>query len=284
MPITYEEAQRDFSSRQVFDEDDLWYLKWRIVAPTLRDLMHSGDARERQGCTGEDSSQSLAGENDHTRNRETSGSARQEICSCLASSSPWLVMESFGSAFANADAEAFTRIRDEYMSPGNANVFVIGNSFGFSSIFLALLFTDVGGGGGFVDAIDPGPEGACRRAGAWITRKIAAGVGLDVKVTEGFSPYDIPYAVRPHASYDIGFIDGLHTIEQLSLDLSGIEPFMAKKAILVLHDVLLFELQSVVERASLDWGRHVIKGKAYKNFVGTVLLHRGFPVEWFADL
>merc|ERR1712007_293020 len=148
-------------------------------------------------------------------------------------------------------------------------------------IVLALLFAR---GKGFVDAIDPGTDGVCNRAGIWITRRIASSMGLDVRVTEGFSPHDLAYAVRPSLAYDVAFVDGLHTNEQLTLDVSGIEPYMAEKAVLLLHDIFHSEMHTAVEHATSSWRRHVIRGKAYRNLLGTVLLHRGFPPEHFADL
>ena len=76
--------------------------------------------------------------------------------------------------------------------------------------------------------------------------------------------------------YDIAFIDGLHTDEQVLLDFEAVQPHMAPKSVIVLHDVDLYKMRGGVERMSTKWQRHRVRGQAYKSTLGTMLLHRGF--------
>ena len=76
-----------------------------------------------------------------------------------------------------------------------------------------------------------------------ISDHIAAEVakdGLEVRATVGYSPGDLPKAAR--GPYDLVFVDGLHTRGALRKDFEGMLPYLAKQAIVVCHDVGMFDL------------------------------------------
>ena len=50
-----------------------------------------------------------------------------------------------------------------------------------------------------------------------------------------------------------------------------------KGGVVILHDVGYKALHKGVAALPTEWKRHVVKGQFYKNLVGTVLLHRGYP-------
>jgi predicted O-methyltransferase YrrM len=192
------------------------------------------------------------------------------VCECLTGGH----LLDTGAGFEDADAEIFVHLR-RVMPRRNISVFAIGNAFGYSTTFLGLLFAQAGHG--FVDVIDAENEGGCNAAGTWLTSALAAEASIDVRLTVGHSPDQIPKAVRAPFVYDIAFIDGWHSYDQLLADFEALEPYMAPKSVMVLHDVGLFELYSAVEKMSMAWQRHYARGRAYKNLVGTMLLYRGFP-------
>eukprot|EP00928_Gymnodinium_smaydae_P036053 TRINITY_DN25254_c1_g1_i1.p1 TRINITY_DN25254_c1_g1~~TRINITY_DN25254_c1_g1_i1.p1 ORF type:complete len:101 (-),score=10.44 TRINITY_DN25254_c1_g1_i1:295-564(-) len=85
-------------------------------------------------------------------------------------------------------------------------------------------------------------------------------------------------------SYDVVFIDGLHTPEQLVSDFAAVEARLAQSAIVVLHDVGWWDLRDAVVNVSRGWRCRVVSGRAYKNLVGTVLLYRGFDDAIFEGI
>jgi predicted O-methyltransferase YrrM len=108
---------------------------------------------------------------------------------------------------------------------------VIGNSFGFSSFVISALSPDCD-----VDAIDAEVEGTENAVGSGVTRQIAELFFPGVQLTIGFSPQDLPRACR-FGSYDLVFIDGLHTNEQLISDYAGIRHLRSQDSIVYCHDV-----------------------------------------------
>ena len=66
----------------------------------------------------------------------------------------------------------------------------------------------------------------------------------------------------------------LHTNKQQHEDILAVSPSMAAEAIIVLHDVLSFSMEVLQYDG---WGIHLVRGRAYKNLVGTVILHRPKP-------
>ena len=108
---------------------------------------------------------------------------------------------------------------------------VIGNSFGFSTFLIAALCSDCR-----VDAIDAEVEGSQNRLGSELTRRIADSLFPGVRLTVGFSPEDLPKACR-FDRYDLIFIDGHHTDDQLIADFKGIRERRAEECVVYLHDV-----------------------------------------------
>lgn len=111
------------------------------------------------------------------------------------------------------------------------NIFVIGNSFGLSTFVLAELFPSA-----LVDAIDAEVEGMDVAQGTELTRRIAQRYFPNVQVTVGFSPQDVDQARRSD-TYELLFVDGLHTNEQMLKDYHGMLPFAAQECVFVFHDV-----------------------------------------------
>jgi predicted O-methyltransferase YrrM len=115
---------------------------------------------------------------------------------------------------------------------------VIGNSFGFSTFVIAELCRDC-----YVDVIDAEVEGSDNRLGSELTRKIAECEFPRVRLTIGFSPQDLFKACRFN-DYDLIFIDGLHSNEQLVADFEGIRELRAKNSVIYCHDVGMARMHS----------------------------------------
>lgn len=115
---------------------------------------------------------------------------------------------------------------------------VIGNSFGFSTFIIAALSP-----GCSVDAIDAEVEGIENRLGSEITREIARRFFPGVRLTTGHSPHDLAAACR-YATYDLIFIDGLHTNEQLVADFQAVQGRRARTSIVCCHDVGIAKMES----------------------------------------
>lgn len=117
-----------------------------------------------------------------------------------------------------------------------ARILVIGNSFGWSALALAMLNP-----GATLVAMDAGLEGDSTSVGTVLTRAIAAEEGLDVRVVEATSPQDVPRVIHDELSsgrLDVVLIDGFHANEQLRLDFAAILPFMSPACLVLCHDVL----------------------------------------------
>jgi len=191
-----------------------------------------------------------------------------------------------GNGVANADIEIFVHILEAMPTPTRTRprrIFVVGNSWGYSSIILGLLFARKGLGS--VDVIDAEVEDNCTTVGSSLTRSLANHSGLDVQLTAGFSPQDVTSAMR-FQTYDVAFIDGLHTNEALAADWAAVEPHLARDSpvAVVLHDVGVAALHETVHKISSGWSHAMPLGWAHKNLLGTTVLHRGFPAGAFRDL
>jgi len=115
---------------------------------------------------------------------------------------------------------------------------IIGNSFGFSTLLIAGLCP-----GCDVDAIDAEIEGSENRLGSQLTMAIAREDFPGVRLTIGFSPQDLPQACRFDA-YDLIFIDGFHTNDQLIGDFGGICGRREGNSVVYLHDVGMAQMTS----------------------------------------
>ncbi|CAE7880047.1 unnamed protein product [Symbiodinium microadriaticum] len=212
-------------------------------------------------------------------------SSHQEVCKCLVSARNRTNVFS-GAGIADSDVELFVRLRTlAFLTKGGGSVsvhaFVVGNSFGFSALLLGLLFAKSGSGS--VDVLDEEPD-ACTRTGGWLTRQIARTQNLNVSLTRGTSPKDVPKATRTR-TYDLAFIDGGHSTSQLQQDFEAVRPFLAQRTLVVLHDVVLYGMYDfVLGYFKEPWRIHLVRGCAYKNICGTVLLHRDFPEDAFESL
>ncbi|MEC9373244.1 MAG: class I SAM-dependent methyltransferase, partial [Planctomycetota bacterium] len=110
------------------------------------------------------------------------------------------------------------------------NALVIGNAYGMSAVCLAELMKPI-----CVDVIDAEVLGEESRAASDLTRRVARRLDLDLHLHGGFSPQDLNAACR-FEKYDLVFVDGLHTNEQIILDYKGIERRLADRtAVFFLH-------------------------------------------------
>eukprot|EP00929_Paragymnodinium_shiwhaense_P032075 TRINITY_DN17851_c0_g1_i11.p1 TRINITY_DN17851_c0_g1~~TRINITY_DN17851_c0_g1_i11.p1 ORF type:complete len:434 (-),score=46.42 TRINITY_DN17851_c0_g1_i11:778-2079(-) len=206
-----------------------------------------------------------------SRDSPVLGKLDSQICKCFVESN----VLGTGIGLLDADVELFVNLIPLLQKP--TRVFVIGNAFGYSTILLGHLVKE---GGGSVDVIDAESEGDCNRAGSWLTRKVAKQDNLDIQLMAGLSPKGVPDAARSK-EYELAFIDGLHTVDQLVLDFEAVEPLMSKRAVIVCHDVGFAGMEAAFDRIPLVWRRHWVRGRKYKNLAGTVLLHRGYTPDFF---
>ncbi len=120
----------------------------------------------------------------------------------------------------------------QYFAP--KSIFVIGNSFGYSTLLLAELFPNI-----TIDVIDAECEGAHNAEGSRITREIISRKYPNVQLTKGFSPQDLHTAMR-EKKYDFFFIDGYHENEQFKKDFIGCSTYASDNCVIYMHDVDFF--------------------------------------------
>lgn len=234
--------------------------------PSVRGLRVSGEAYLRVGCS-EMPAVDLTGSPDPS----------SIVCDCF---SPGARLEA-GWGIEDADVELFIRMQELLPSRG-ARIFVIGNAFGYSALVLGLLFATPTSAGS-VDIIDAELEGDCNIAGSWLTRKLVNVADLNVNLFRGKSPEDVLSAARS-PRYNLAFIDGEHSGSQLVKDFEAVVPLLREAAFVVLHDVGWWGLHGAVEKLPPDWHRHTVRGLAYKNLLGTVLLSRGVDPALYRGL
>jgi predicted O-methyltransferase YrrM len=111
--------------------------------------------------------------------------------------------------------------------------FIVGNAFGFSSVYIALAMQDHGGE--HVITLDAETEGdgvSC----AHIARALAERLELPIlRNKKGFSPEDIPGAVEAD-KYDLIFLDGCHGHPAVTRDFHGTLPYAHDETVFVFHD------------------------------------------------
>lgn len=185
-----------------------------------------------------------------------------------------------GGGFHETDLMLFLKIHDVFPA---RSIFIIGNAFGYSTFCLGEIFREAS-----IDVIDAEIEGEDNKVGSNLTRKIAERYYPSVRLSIGFSPEDTPKAVRKEVidsgGYELIFIDGLHTDDQIYKDFNGISPYLAPKCIVVIHDVGLANLQpgfrAIRESASQIRFNLFISRLIWTHF-GTGLLARGFaPLQF----
>ena len=118
-------------------------------------------------------------------------------------------------------------------------IFVIGNSFGWSTLTLALLAPQAK-----VVAIDAGFDENSLE-GIALTNRIASEEGLDVTVMEATAPQDVGAVIAQHldGAVDFALIDGKHTNQQIVLDFNAVRAHAAPDCAYLFHDVFEFSLQ-----------------------------------------
>lgn len=180
-----------------------------------------------------------------------------------------------GGGFHESDIYLFIRI--SRLLPARS-IFIIGNAFGYSTFCLAEIFKEA-----YIDVIDAEVEGEDNKLGSEITRIIAQKYYPNVKLTIGLSPQDTPNAVSPQimtqfGGYDLVFIDGLHTDEQIVKDFEGIFPFLSPRCIVAIHDVGLCKMykgfRKIKEIATKNGFNGYISRVTWTQF-GTALVSRG---------
>ncbi len=131
-------------------------------------------------------------------------------------------------------------------------IFVIGNSFGWSTLALALICPQAR-----VVALD-----ACftsdTKAGLALTNTIAAEERLQALAVQGVSPQDVAGTVRAHldSSIDLALIDGHHTNAAVIEDFRAIRPFLSDRSLTLFHDVQAFRLFAGVKTIEQESGLH----------------------------
>jgi predicted O-methyltransferase YrrM len=115
----------------------------------------------------------------------------------------------------------------DYLTP--ANILIIGNSYGCSTIALSLIFPHAK-----VLALDPSEEGN------ELTRRLVKNNGLKVVVASGKSPDDVARLRKEHLSgpADLVLIDAIRTNEAMLTDFRACRPEAKDDTIWVFHDVL----------------------------------------------
>lgn len=117
-------------------------------------------------------------------------------------------------------------------------IYCIGNGFGLSTIWLALLNPF-----GHISVLDAGIEGADNDLGNKLTLAIAERNGLNVSLMRGRSPEDVWMT----GDTDLIFIDGEHTRKALRADMEVCWDKQRGATAMVLHDVLNYDLMPAVD-------------------------------------
>lgn len=130
------------------------------------------------------------------------------------------------------------------------SILVIGNSFGWSTLALALAQP-----GARVVGLDSGND-RYSLEGLELTARLAEQLGLlHVVPVRGTSPADIPATVEERLGglIDLALVDGLHTSEQIVAEHRALQPYLAPHAVLLFHDVQYCGMQegfdSIVEES-----------------------------------
>ncbi len=138
-----------------------------------------------------------------------------------------------------------------------SSIFVIGNSGGWSTLALALLWPEAR-----VAAIDcglmekPNPlfevfdfdrhqGGMPSDFGIVLTNDLARAHHLDVQVVQGMSPQDLPHVIPSAcpAPPQLVFIDGGHSNEQVIKDFDGLQRLVDPNCIFIFHDVVNWHME-----------------------------------------
>ena len=124
-----------------------------------------------------------------------------------------------------------------------ANIFVIGNAYGWTTLALALLNRDAR-----VVAIDLCPRRE-EEIGIETTNRIAEKAGLNLTAIKAKSPDDVARVAAEEltGAIDFAFIDGGHTNAQQTKDFEALREVASPDAVYLFHDVVNFAMtQSLV--------------------------------------
>jgi predicted O-methyltransferase YrrM len=114
------------------------------------------------------------------------------------------------------------------------SILVIGNSFGWSTLALALAQPDA-----TVVGLDSGAD-RYSLEGLGLTARLAGRLGLShVLPVRGISPQDIPAVVKERLGgrIDLAFVDGYHSSDQIVAEYRAFRPFLEPNAMVLFHDV-----------------------------------------------
>ena len=159
----------------------------------------------------------------------------------------------------------------DYIAP--KNVLVIGNSFGWSTVALALTFP-----GARTIAIDP------NAAGVNVTNELINRNKLSALAVTGRSPDDVASAVRQNLNGAVDFclIDAVHTNDALFADFVAVQAVAAPTALYLLHDVINWHLIDAVNKILASYS---LKGKVFtRTPSGMALLHSRLSADFEAYL
>lgn len=129
----------------------------------------------------------------------------------------------------------FVEGMQDYFEP--ANVFAIGNAYGWSSVALSLIFPAAR-----VVALDPLSDGI------ELTNSLAEFNGLPLTAVVGSSPDDVAGTIDRHLAgrVDLSLIDAMHTNEAVLADFKAVQPATHDRTVFVFHDVMTWKLEDAM--------------------------------------
>jgi hypothetical protein len=156
------------------------------------------------------------------------------------------------------------------------NIFVIGNSFGWTTLALGLMCPM-----SRVVAIDVcwRPEEA---HGIDVTNKIGQQISAEIRAIKAKSPEDVSGVVKKNFRGGIDFVlvDGGHTPNQQRADFDACKPLANDNCIYIFHDVLNFNMvESFVEIAKLN--DHLVSSLLFRTPSGMAI---SYPRDYFEKL
>jgi predicted O-methyltransferase YrrM len=130
----------------------------------------------------------------------------------------------------------------DYMQP--KKILVIGNSYGWSTLALALIFPQAA-----VLAIDPNEKGNV------FTSQIATQHGLSVTAATGYSPQDVGALCDRHLADAVDFvlIDAVHDVPSMLADFGACYGKSHKDTVFLFHDVINWNLGVAFQKIRSDY-------------------------------
>ena len=162
------------------------------------------------------------------------------------------------------------------------NILVIGNSYGFSTVFLALSNPDAK-----LIAFDK-----YRTEGIKTTNRLLSGL-KDKEVIQASTPDDIPKIIEDRfgGTVDLVLIDAVHTNEVQTAEFKVLDRYLSEKSIVVFHDVLSCNLLSSFYFLQKTYGDYAfslitksssgiavcVKGESSEDLRGLIRYHSTTP-------